>query len=114
MILIMVFGGGIHPIVFGLDTGDVGATFYYCRDCTRAWRFGYSQTASTMVAGFFIFSVFAGPYLYPLLIVAAFLDTYMLDFRQRIRPSADSYCNIELAFNPAKRLIEESRWKLYC
>ena len=87
MILIMVFGGGIHPIVLGWIP-VMSVPFIIAGIARVHGVLGIRKLPAQWLLAFYILVFFMGPYLYPLLIVMAFLDS-MLDFRQRIRPSAE-------------------------
>ncbi|MCF7981850.1 MAG: hypothetical protein K9K86_07675 [Pseudomonadales bacterium] len=86
MMLLMVFGGGMHPIILGW-VPVMSVPFIIAGIALVHGIVGIRKLPVQWLLGFYILVFFMGPYFYPLLIVMAFLDS-MLDFRQRIRPSA--------------------------
>lgn len=83
MMLVMVFGGGVHPLILGWIP-VMTVPFVIAALALVHGVVGIRKLAGQWLFAFYMLIILLGPYFFMLLIVMAFLDS-LLDFRRRIQ-----------------------------
>lgn len=87
LILVMVFGGGVHPLVLGWIP-VLSVPFIIAGIALVHGVVGIRKLTGQWLLAFYLLIVLLGPYFYLMLVVMAFLDS-VLDFRRRIRANLE-------------------------